>query len=474
MILGSPHEADISRTKRRQTGKQLRQKTPCKIHGSWRAQDNRPDPLMLLQTQDSGRLQHFLPVKYGRMLASPFSFFRGSALVMAADLAHTPRSGLEVMLCGDAHLSNFGFYASPERNLVFDLNDFDETYPGPWEWDLKRLAASAAIAGRHNGFSEKTSRSLAKETTRTYRNAMNHFSELHTMDVWYYQLDSETLKKFFNERCSRRTRKYLKKVIDKSRSKTHAQTLDKLTDFDKNGVRRIKANPPLLVPYRTENLSQFVDTENMPFMSKDSIDEAWEQYLSSLDDEKRFLLSRYRVVDGALRVGGVGSVGTRCIVILLQGGTNDDGLILQLKETGESVLATYLSGSPFQSQAQRVVTGQKLMQTTNDIFLGWHTSKFGNHDFYWRQLKDMKGSIDVAGMDKVGAKTYMQICALCLARAHARTGDSSAIAGYMGRSKHFDGAIADFSIAYADQNQQDFQRLVAAVRAGKIEAEIGI
>lgn len=469
-----PHTADISRTKRRRRGKDLRQKTPHKSHDFWQAMDNRPDPLSLLQAQDTGRVQHLLPIKYGRMLASPFSYLRGSAVVMAADLAHTPSNGLEVILCGDAHLSNFGFYASPERHLVFDLNDFDETHPGPWEWDLKRLAASAAVAGRHNGFSDKTNRNLAKEVAKVYRQAMHHFSEMRTIDVWYYQLDSETLKKYFDTRSSKKMRKEVEKVIEKSRSKTHAQTIKKLTIVDENGDRLIKANLPLLVPYRTQNLSQFVDIEDMPFVTKDSMSHIWERYLSSLDDERRFLLSRYQIVDGAFRVGGVGSVGTRCTIFLLQGGADDDGLILQLKEAGPSALAAYLPDRPFKSQAQRVVTGQQLMQTTNDIFLGWHNSEISGHDYYWRQLKDMKGSIDVEKMDKSGAKTYVQICALCLARAHARTGDSSAIAGYLGNSKRFDSAIADFAIAYADQTEQDFQKLMSAVKAGKIKAETGI
>ncbi len=474
MTYSMPHATGMSRAQRRQKGKLRRQEAPRSSHARWHPAPNRTDPLTLLQAQDAGRLQHLLPIKYGRMLSSPFSFLRGSAVVMAADLAHTPTSSLNVILCGDAHLSNFGFFASPERKLVFDLNDFDETYPGPWEWDLKRLLASTAVAGRHNGFSDKVNRALAQEVAYVYRKAIQRFAVMHTMDVWYYHLDSETLMDFFDDHASKKVRKTIAKVITKALSKTQAQTLAKLTFFDENGRRRIKADPPLLVPYRAENMTQFVDKEDMAFMTENSIDVAWELYLSSLDDEKRFLLSRYQITDGALRVGGVGSVGTRCAIVLLQGGANEDGLILQLKEAGPSALAEYLPTYTFQSQAQRVVTGQRLMQTTNDIFLGWHQSEITDHNYYWRQLKDMKGSIDVSEMDKDGLETYVQVCALCLARAHARTGDASAIAGYLGKEIYFDTAVADFALAYADQTEQDYEYLLNAVKMGKIEVATGI
>jgi uncharacterized protein (DUF2252 family) len=410
------------------------------------------------------------------MLASPFAFLRGSAVVMAADLAHTPNSGLRAILCGDAHLSNFGLFASPERRLVFDLNDFDEAFPGPWEWDVKRLAASAAVAGRDNGFKDKTNRSLAQEAMRAYRRTMTHFAEMDTLDVWYFYVDADALQDVFADRTTKKRRKRAQKLIDKARSKTQEQTLVRLTYIDDNGRRRIRREPPLLIPLRAENLAQFVAEEDLAVISKTAVEDSWQQYLQSLGEEKRYLLSRYKIVDGALRVGGVGSVGTRCMVVLLQGGADDEGLILQLKEAGSSALEAYLPPptSKYSNHAQRVVVGQQLMQTTNDIFLGWHTSDISDSDFYWRQLKDMKGSVDVAKLDEDGLNTYLELCALCLARAHARTGDASAIAGYLGKGKSFDRAVADFAMAYADQTERDYQHLVDAVDSGHIVAATGI
>ncbi len=469
-----PHQTDQTRPERRAIGKSLRKSVPRTSHGQWLPVADRPDPITLLQAQDAGRIQHLLPIKYGRMLASPFAFFRGSAVIMAADLAHTPVCGLNVILCGDAHLSNFGFFASPERKLVFDLNDFDEAHPGPWEWDLKRLVASAAIAGRDNGFSDKKNHLMAAGVAEVYRKAMRRFAKMRTLDVWYYHVDSDTLIEFFDKYSSKKAKKQVKQVIAKALSKTQEQTLAKLTRLDENGRRQIKADPPLLVPYRAENLTQFVSKKDLNFMSDTAVDAMWRHYLDSLDEEKRFLLSRYRIMDGALRVGGVGSVGTRCTIVLLQGGAKDDALILQLKEAGESALAAYLPPHPVESHAHRVVTGQQLMQTTTDIFLGWHKSETTDRDYYWRQLKDMKGSIDVAEMDVDGLKTYVEACALCLARAHARTGDAAAIAGYLGKSKRFNTAVADFALAYADQTEKDYEQLARAIKDGKIAVETGI
>ncbi|MCP4167275.1 MAG: DUF2252 domain-containing protein [Chloroflexi bacterium] len=472
MSLDNPQE--LSRAERYKKGKALRQKAPRSSHGDWQPATERPNPLDLLQAQDEGRLQHLLPIKYGRMLASPFAFLRGSAVVMASDLAHTPTSGLEVILCGDAHLSNFGLFASPERRLVFDLNDFDEAFPGPWEWDVKRLAASVAVAGRDNGFSDKTNRSLAQEGVRAYRRTMIRFAEMSTLDVWYFYVDADALQDVFAERATKNRRKKAQKFIDKARSKTQEQTLAKLTYIDSNGRRRIRREPPLLIPLRAENLTQLVDTEDLAAISETAVEESWQQYLQSLDDEKKFLLSRYKIVDAALRVGGVGSVGTRCMIVLLQGGADDDGLILQLKEAGPSTLEAYLPPRKYAQYAQRIVTGQQLMQTTNDIFLGWHSSKYSGSDYYWRQLKDMKGSVNVAKLDDEGLNSYIELCALCLARAHARTGDASTIAGYLGRGKSFDTAVADFAMTYADQTERDYQLLVEAVDAGRIVAAKGI
>jgi uncharacterized protein (DUF2252 family) len=463
-----------SRSQLREYGKTLRDQVPRSSHSDWGPSADRPNPLDLLQAQDEGRLQRLLPIKYGRMLASPFAFLRGSAVVMAADLAHTSTSGLQVILCGDAHLSNFGLFASPERRLVFDLNDFDEAFPGPWEWDLKRLAASAAVAGRDNGFSDKTNRGLAQEAVRAYRRSMTRFSEMPTLDVWYYYVDADALQDVFADRTTKKRRKKAQKLIDKARSKTQEQTLSKLTYIDSSGHRQIRHEPPLLIPLRVENLAQFVAEEDLAVISETAVEDTWQQYLGSLDDEKRFLLSRYKIVDTALRIGGVGSVGTRCMIVLLRGGADDDGLILQLKEAGPSALEPYLPPHTYSQYAQRVVIGQQLMQTTNDIFLGWHSSEFSGTDFYWRQLKDMKGSVNVAKLDEDGLNTYLELCAVCLARAHARTGDASAIAGYLGKGNSFDKAVANFAMTYADQTERDYQLLVEAVDSGQIVAAKGI
>lgn len=467
-------QAMASRSQRRKYGKTLRKQVPHTSHGDWQPAADRPNPLDLLGAQDEGRLQRLLPIKYGRMLASPFAFLRGSAVVMAADLANTPTSGLQVILCGDAHLSNFGFFASPERRLVFDLNDFDEAFPGPWEWDVKRLAASAAVAGRNNGFSDKKNRGLAQEAVHAYRRAMTRFSEMLTLDVWYFYVDAEALQEVFSERSSKKQRKSTQRLIDKARSKTQEQTLAKLTYIDSNDHRQIRHEPPLLIPLRPEDLAQFVTEEDLAAISETAIESAWQQYLESLDDEKRYLLSRYKIVDGALRVGGVGSVGTRCMIALLKGGADDDGLILQLKEAGPSVLEAYLPSLKYSNYAQRVVVGQQLMQTTNDIFLGWHTGDISERDYYWRQLKDMKGSVNVAKTSEDGLKTYLELCGLCLARAHARTGDASSIAGYLGKGNQIDKAVANFAMTYADQTERDYQLLVEAVDSGQVVAAKGI
>ena len=473
MAFQFPHSVNLTRSERRLAGKHLRQQTPRGSHGDWQPAAERPDPLALLQEQDQGRLEHLIPIKYGRMLASPFAFLRGSAGVMAADLAHTPVSGLDVVLCGDAHMANFGLFASPERNLIFDINDFDETFPGPWEWDLKRLAASVVVAGRENGFDEETNRDLAIDAARIYRKAMRRFAEMPTLDVWYYHVDADAFQMVVDKTSSKRASKNTKNLIEKAKSRTQEQTLEKLTSYV-DGRRVIKSNPPLLVRLTAPNLNEFLGKKDFDVLSETAVATSWQQYLGSLPDERRMLLLRYRLTGAALRVGGVGSVGTRCVIVLLQGGANDDAMILQLKEAGPSALEPYL---PYRSQIQagrRVVTGQRLMQATSDIFLGWHRSATTERDFYWRQLKDMKGSVDVANLREFGFKTYVEVCSLCLARAHARTGDAAGITGYLGKSDRFDKAIADFALAYANQTERDYQKLVNAVIAGKITAETGI
>jgi uncharacterized protein (DUF2252 family) len=455
-----------TRKERRREGRALRQQVPRRSHGNWAPSPDRPDPTGLLQAQDEGRLEHLLPIKYGRMVESPFAFLRGSAAVMAADLASTPSTGLQAQLCGDAHLSNFGVFATPERKLVFDINDFDETYPGPWEWDLKRLAASAVVAGRESGFADEENRKLAVAVSRAYRWAIRQLAQMPTLDVWYYHVEADKVLEVL-ERSSKKAKKSARKMVKKARRRTHAQTLDKLTKVV-DGRRRILNDPPLLV-----RLSEMVREERAQITAQD-VETMWREYLGSLPEERRLLLSRYRIADGALRVGGVGSVGTRCAILLLEGGAQDDALILQQKEAGTSVLESYVTKRDHASQAQRVVTGQRLMQATSDIFLGWHEGSLTGTQYYWRQLKDMKGSVDVATLDEAGLETYLAVCSACLARAHARTGDAAGIAGYVGKKNALDRAIADFAVAYADQTERDHQALVEAIASGRIVAETGI
>ena len=456
----------------KEKGKALREKAPRSSHGEWRPAEDRPDPISLLQAQDKGRIKHLLPIKYGRMLESPFAFLRGSAVVMASDLASTPSNGIQAMLCGDAHLSNFGVFASPERKLIFDINDFDEAYPGPWEWDLKRLAASAVVVGREIGFKEKKCRFLAIDLARVYADMMAKFAQSQIMDVWYYHVEAGSVVEMFDKH-TKQGKERAERVLKKARRKTHQQTMEKLTHFEV-GRRRITSDPPLLVPMREWEHDVHLSQDELRRVTELSVEDAWLQYLASLPDERRFLLQRFKVADVALRVGGVGSVGTHCLITLLEGDTEDDALILQLKEAGPSVLESYLTPRRYESHAKRVVTGQHLMQAVSDIFLGWHTSSVMDIEYYWRQLKDMKGSADVSTMDYDYLQTYLDACALCLARAHARTGDEAGISGYIGKNDSFPQAIGDFAVAYADQTERDYDALVEAVESGRLAAETGI
>jgi len=472
MPTGEKNTSQSIQTDRKAQIKALREKAPRKSHGQWVPAPDRPEPISLLQEQDQGRIKQLLPIKYGRMLESPFAFLRGSAVVMAADLAQSPVSGLDAIICGDAHLSNFGIFATPERSMVFDINDFDEAYPGPWEWDLKRLAASAVVAGRGNGFSEKKCRGLAADIVKVYAYAMDKFSQAHALDVWYYHINVDSVLKVF-EKASKQGEKNAQKLVHKARRKTHQQTLEKLTKIE-DGRRRIISEPPLLVPYREMGLERFLNPEDLHQATEESIKDTWSQYLDSLPDERRFLLNQFRITDVALRVGGVGSVGTHCSIVLLESEAEGDALILQLKEAGPSVLEAYVDRKSTTGSAERVVTGQRLMQATSDIFLGWHTSHLSERDYYWRQLKDMKGSAEVTEMDYDSFRSYLGVCAWCLARAHARTGDETGIAGYIGKNDTFAQAIGDFAVAYADQTERDYQALVEAVKSGRVTAETGI
>ncbi len=452
---------------RRKSGKTRRDQAALSSHGEWQPAPDRPDPIQLLQAQDEGRVELLLPIKYGRMLESPFAFFRGSAVLMAADLANTPVSGIDVVLCGDAHLSNFGVFATPERRLVFDLNDFDEVYPGPWVWDLKRLAASAVIAGRDRGFKDKDNRKSAKLVARVYREAMRRFAKTPVLDVWYFHIEAEQVLKLF-EQYSRKGARSTEKMLKSARTKTQKATLESLTEVV-DGRRQIVSDPPLLV-----RLNDLLTEEQRAEIPEEHVVQAWSAYIRSLPEERRVLLSRFHIADGALRVGGVGSVGTRCSILLLEGSAPRDAIILQQKESGPSVLEAYLPERGYSSHAERVVIGQRLMQAASDIFLGWNHSGLTNRQYYWRQLKDMKGSVDIARLDETGLATYLAVCSLCLARAHARSGDAAAIAGYLGKSDAFDQAIGRFAEAYADQAERDYQALVAAVDSGRIRAQTGV
>lgn len=457
-----------SREERRAVGKERRKQTPRNSHGAWAPARDRPDPISILQAQDEGRLQHLLPIKYGRMVASPFGFLRGSAAVMAADLAGTPTSGIEGLLCGDAHLSNFGLFATPERILVFDLNDFDEAYFGPWEWDVKRLAASAVVAGRMNGLSDKDAREAAVLVAKAYRGTVESFSRLPSLDTWYFQINVDDILSMIETHNAKKVGK-ARREVEKARGRTQEATLEKITEVV-DGRRRFINNPPLLV--RFEDL---LDEEQKGLLIRHHVvTRAWSEYLDSLPEERRLLLERFRIVDAALRVGGVGSVGTRCGILLLEGDEQGDAIILQFKEAGPSVLEPYVPTREYLSPAHRVVVFQRLLQAASDMFLGWHEGALYRRHFYWRQLKDMKGSVRVENLHRKGLDAYVQICSLCLARAHARTGDPAAIAGYLGKSDSFDRAVGDFAVAYADQTERDHRALVQAVKSGKIEAETGV
>jgi uncharacterized protein (DUF2252 family) len=462
-----------TRYERKNMGRDLRQVVPLSSQSQWTPAADRPDPVSLLKGQDEGRIDKLIPIRYGRMLDSPFTFFRGSAILMATDLVNTPATGIEAILCGDAHLSNFGVFATPERRMVFDVNDFDEAFFGPWEWDLKRLAASGVIAGRDNGFSEETCRQLAEETARAYSQALVLFADMRTIDQWYYHINADAVLKVFEE-SSKKGRKSAAKMVKKAAHHTHERTLEKMTEIV-NEQRRIIADPPLLVPVHEMDLESLLSKSDLNRFTQNGIENSWQEYLVSLPFERRFLLERYEIIDMALRVGGIGSVGTRCFVMLLKGGADDDSLILQLKEAGPSVLEAYVSRkSAFDNHAHRVVVAQHLMQATSDIFLGWCVGEITGVDYYWRQLKDMKGSVDIGNMDESGLEKYLAICSHCLARAHARTGDEIKIQGYVGNKEYFIKAIGEFSMVYADQVERDYERLNKAVKAGDIPVEKGI
>ncbi|MFF3837752.1 DUF2252 domain-containing protein [Streptomyces sp. NPDC001930] len=441
-------------SERAERGRAARKHVPRSSHGRWIPSSQRPDPIDVLERQALDRLPELAPLRYGRMAASPFAFLRGAAAVMAADLAAQRHTGLTVQLCGDAHLLNFGVYASPERTLLFDVNDFDETLPGPFEWDVKRLAASVTVAALQNGSGKPKARRAALVAVESYRTAMRRLADLGELAVWYERITADDLVPLV--RGDDRAR--FENRLARARRRTSLHALAKLTETDATGVRHFVDDPPLLE--RTADIDRV------------SLGKIFNDYRSSLAEERRVILDRYRFVEAARKVVGVGSVGTRCFVLLLEGRDDGDPLILQIKEAGRSVLEPYLAPSAYVHQGHRVVSGQRLTQAASDIFLGWMTGP-GQRHFYWRQLRDMKGSAEVETMSPVMLRDYARLCGRALARAHARSGDRIAIAAYLGGSDVFDRAVADFALAYASQNADDYAALGGAIAAGVVVAAPG-
>jgi uncharacterized protein (DUF2252 family) len=492
-------------------GRQALDRTPPGWHEGWHPAADRPDPVALLEEQNVTREPDLVPVRHGRMMVSPFTFYRGAARIMAADLKDTPVAGLGAQLCGDAHLSNFGAFASPERRLLFDLNDFDETLPGPFEYDVKRMAASFMIAARNNGFSKADARAATQASVTAYREAMAGFALMRTMDIWYAHLDEDELMRAARvavseltgeaaaakkqERQDKQARqakaakkegkqenrdrqlekeaklaeKRAQKTLAKAHTRDSLQALSKLGELV-DGQYRIVSQPPIVVPVRDLAATYGLSAEE----AEQAIREQFRAYRATLQDDRRHLLERFQVVDAARKVVGVGSVGTRAFIVLLQGRDEQDPLFLQIKEATASVLEAYLPKSRYQQYGQRVVEGQRMMQAASDIYLGWTKGLDVRRNFYWRQLRDMKGSALVEAMTPTGLTFYARICGWTLARAHARSGDPIAIATYLGEGDEFDQSIRDFSGRYADQNEQDYQRFVKAVQSGRLLAQEGV
>ncbi len=498
---------------RKAAGLEARDQAALSSHTKWRPAADRPDPVGLLEEQDTTREPDLVPVRHGRMMVSPFTFYRGAAKIMAADLKDTPVAGLEVQLCGDAHLSNFGLFASPERILLFDVNDFDETLPGPFEYDLARMAASFTIAARNNEFAKADTREVTLASVRAYREAMASFAQMGTMDIWYAHLDEdeahgvdphrggrdgETQEKKarkeekkdrrakapkkqekraakrekadrHEEQAEVRAEKRAEKIAAKAHTRDSLQALSKLGELV-DGKYRIVSQPPIVVPAR--------DLAATSGLSRDEVDhvirEQFHAYRATLQDDQRHLLERFEIVDMARKVVGVGSVGTRAFIVLLQGRDARDPLFLQVKEATASVLEGHLPRSRYRQHGERVVQGQRMMQAASDIYLGWTKQVKPNRHFYWRQLRDMKGSVDVEHATPVGLTFYARTCGWTLARAHARSGDPIAIAEYLGDSDALDNSVTDFSERYANQNEQDYEQFVNAVRSGRLEAVEGV
>jgi uncharacterized protein (DUF2252 family) len=510
-----PH---LSLDERQARGTQAADHTPPSSHFGWQPAEDRPDPVALLEEQNLTREPDLVPVRHGRMMVSPFTFYRGAARIMAADLKDTPVAGLDAQLCGDAHLSNFGMFASPERALVFDLNDFDETLPGPFEYDVKRMAASFMICGRNNGFSKAEARDATLAAVMSYRESMADFAQMTTMEIWYAHFEEDRFRAIIRDALAevapgakepavkdkptggkdkkgkgakpdkkakaagKKQRKEAdqtkivqdaarraEKSLEKAHTRDSLQALSKLAEYE-DGQYRIVSQPPVIVPARDLAATYGLSPDDvMPVLH-----DQFRAYRATLQDDRRRLLERFEIVDAARKVVGVGSVGTRAFIILLQGRDTQDPLFLQVKEATSSVLEAYLPKSRYRQHGARVVQGQRMMQAASDIFLGWTKGVDVTRNFYWRQLRDMKGSAVVDAMAPVTLRYYAQICGWTLARAHARSGDAVAMTAYLGHNDAFDRSLVDFSERYADQNEKDYEEFVGAVKSGRLEAVEGV
>lgn len=455
-------------------GRELRKRAPRSSHGEWEPAAGR-DPLAILLAQGDSRVPDLLPIRYGRMSASPFAFFRGGAAIMAADLAATPATGIAVQACGDAHISNFGGYAAPDRRLVFDLNDFDETLPAPWEWDVKRMAASAAIAARENGAGRKVARRIVVAAVAKYREVMRRLADTAYLDVWYARLDVDQLMEILTEAHGSDYGINLRRDIAKASRKDSGRARRKLTESSGTGDEpRFASRPPLLVPVH-ELYDQLGVTD--PDSTRPMLEDLFQQYVRTLPPDRQHLIGHFRLVDMARKVVGVGSVGTRAWIVLLLSNRRRDPLVLQVKEAQQSVLAPWAGASKYGLQGRRVVEGQRLIQAASDLFLGWIRAEAPDgvvRDFYVRQLWDGKLSIDVGSLKETGLTEYVEACGGALALAHARTGDRAAIAAYLGKGDIFDRAIAEFAMRYSRQNEEDFKVFTSEIESGRIQATPGI
>jgi uncharacterized protein (DUF2252 family) len=444
-------DALSGRAERIAYGRRLRRRLPRSSHATWQPPVDRPNPVDLLEQSHASRLPQLAPVRWGRMVQSPFAFLRGSAMVMAWDVAHLPHGEAYVQACGDAHLCNFGVSATPERRLIFDLRDFDETLPAPWEWDVKRLAASVVVACRQRGMSRARTHEAVLLCAASYREAVRDAVELTHKEIWYRRVDAPALE----ADATGVTRRYFRRLFRKARRRTSKREVGRLV-VSVDGEPSIREDPPLIFPVRDSRVHSNMCT-------------LLDEYAHSLSPDRRVLLDSYKIIDVAYRVVGVGSVGTRCLVALLFGDGGDDPLFLQLKEANRSVLEPFVRRCPYANQGERVVQGQRIIQAASDLFLGWKT--FDDHDFYVRQLKDMKGTVDIDEMDPQTIVDFAELCGMTLGHAHARSGDFCQIAGYLGKSERFDTAITEFAEAYADQVERDHALLENAVRAGRIAVE---